>query len=146
MKETWTLKELYQTSCSQIPNEPGVYFIVAPSGMQIEFHPIAENTSAPCYEVEKLWTKYDACQNKEVLYIGKASGKKGLRQRIRQYMKYGWKEAVNHKGGRAIWQIEGAENLLLRYEVYTDADAREHQLLCEFVEQNGTLPLANWKK
>ena len=63
MKETWTLKELYQTSCSQIPNEPGVYYIVAPSGMQIEFHPISKNISAPCYEVEKLRTKYDACQN-----------------------------------------------------------------------------------
>ena len=57
MKETWTLKELYQTSCSQIPNEPGVYYIVAPSGMQIEFHPISKNISAPCYEVEKLRTK-----------------------------------------------------------------------------------------
>lgn len=61
-------------------------------------------------------------------------------------MKYGWNEAVNHKGGRAIWQIVNAQKLILAYKICEDADAVEHRLLCEFEAENNTLPLANWKK
>lgn len=60
-------------------------------------------------------------------------------------MKYGWNEAVNHKGGRAIWQIEHAENRLLTYEACEEADVREHSLLKEFRDKYDTLPLANWR-
>ena len=84
-------------------------------------------------------------KEKKLLNIGKASGKKGLCQRIRQYVKYGWNEAVNHKGGRAIWQIVNAEQLFLSYEICEDAVNREHELLCKFQEQNHVLPLANWR-
>lgn len=49
-----------------------------------------------------------------------ANGKKGLRQRLKQYVNYGWNHAANHKGGRAVWQIEDAEFLLLAYEECVD--------------------------
>lgn len=143
--KVWTLKELYHTLCEEIPEKPGIYFVLVPQGMGIRFRPTAVNRHAPFYGEDVLRDKYRKCGNKTVLYIGKASGEKGLRQRLRQYMKYGWNEAVNHKGGRAIWQIEHAENLLLTYEVCEEADAREHSLLKEFRDKYDTLPLANWR-
>lgn len=140
-----SLKDLYDTSCAEIPDQTGVYFVLVPQGMDIRFRSTAVNCHAPFYGENILRDKYRKCGNKTVLYIGKASGKKGLRQRLRQYMKYGWNEAVNHKGGRAIWQIEHAENLVLSYEVCAEADEREHSLLKEFRKKYNTLPLANWR-
>lgn len=142
---SWTLQTLHDTACAEIPEQPGLYFIYVPQSMSIRFQPTADNHHAPFYDVAVLQEKYHNCGNPAVLYIGKASGKKGLRQRLRQYMKYGWNEAVNHKGGRAIWQVEHAKCLLLTCQVCPDADAREHQLLKEFRQKYRTLPLANWK-
>ena len=145
MGVTWTLEMLHDTECADIPDQPGIYFVCVPQGMDIQFQPTAPNQHAPLYGKNILQEKYRRCGNKTVLYIGKASGKRGLRQRLRQYIKYGWDEAVNHKGGRAIWQVEHAERLMLTYEVCIDADAREHRLLNNFRDQYGTLPLANWR-
>lgn len=141
----YTPKDLYDTSCAEIPDKTGVYFVLVPQGMDIRFRPTAVNRHAPFYGEDVLLEKYRKCGNKTIPYIGKASGKKGLHQRLRQYMKYGWNEAVNHKGGRAIWQIEHAENLLLTYEACEEADVREHSLLKEFRDKYDTLPLANWR-
>lgn len=139
------LSTLYSSDCQNIPDEPGVYWVLAPDGFPIRFNETSSNHSAPFYSVDKLMKKYSACKEREVLYIGKAKGKKGLRQRIRQYIKYGWNEGKNHKGGRAIWQIENAGMLLLTYEVCSDCEAREHQLLRAYQAANGCYPLANWR-
>ena len=139
------LHELHNSNCSVIPDKPGIYFVLAPKDMEIRFLPTAKNMHASFYDVNVLQEKYAQCTDKQTLYIGKASGQKGLKQRLRQYMRYGWNEAVNHKGGRAIWQIEGAENLLLSYEICQDADAKEHALLADYKRNNGCYPLANWR-
>ena len=69
----------------------------------------------------------------------------GLRQRVLQYVKYGWGTAVNHKGGRAIWQVKDYPLLLLEYEVCENCEQREHELLADYKKENGTYPLANWR-
>lgn len=140
-----TLETLHSFECRGVPDEPGVYWIFAPEGLPIQFEPTAPNCAAPLYPIKELSTKYATCRNKQVLYIGKAGGKRGLRQRLKQYMKYGWNEAVNHKGGRAIWQIQNAGMLLLTYELCSDCAAREHQLLRDYHATNGSYPLANWR-
>jgi hypothetical protein len=140
-----TLETLYESDCSGIPQEPGVYRIVAPSELTIQFANAAQNSAFPVYPAGQLANKYQFCQDKRTLYIGKANGKGGLQQRIRQYMKYGWNEAVNHKGGRAIWQIRDSAMLLLEYECCVNCEKREHFLLQKFREENGTYPLANWR-
>lgn len=141
----WTLKTLYETSCRDIPCVSGVYFIWLPDGMEVQFTDKILNHQAPPYPIEVLCDKYSKSKDKRLLYIGKASGRKGLSRRIRQYVKYGWNEATNHKGGRAVWQIVHAEQLVLTYETCEDADSAEHELLCRFREQNHVLPLANWR-
>lgn len=140
-----TLETLYRSSCQGIPDVPGVYWVLTPEGFPIRFEPTSPNPAAPFYSVDLLAQKYASCKDKQVLYIGKASGKKGLRQRLKQYMKYGWGETVNHKGGRAIWQIQNAGMLLLAYEPCSDCVAREHQLLHDYRTANGCYPLANWR-
>ena len=140
-----TLQSLYCCECENIPEKAGVYWVLRPAGMPIRFTEQIYNRSAPLYSAELLSNKYLHCQNQEVLYIGKADGKKGLRQRLKQYMNYGWNNATNHKGGRAIWQIEDAGLLLLAYEECEDARAREKQLLSDYKAENGCYPLANWR-
>lgn len=140
-----TLDTLYRNECRGIPDEPGVYWVLAPDGVPIRFKPAAPNHAAPLYPVDLLTQKYAGCRDKQVLYIGKAGGKKGLRQRLQQYMKYGRNEAINHKGGRAIWQIQNTGMLLLTYTPCPDCVMREHQLLRDYKAVNGCYPLANWR-
>jgi hypothetical protein len=140
-----TLKNLYSCRCGNVPETPGVYWVLVPEGLVVRFTDHTYNPTVPCYPPEALLEKYMSCSDRETLYIGKADGRKGLRQRLKQYMKCGWGKATNHKGGRAVWQIEDAGLLLLAYEECEDASAREKQLLAEYKETNGTYPLANWR-
>lgn len=140
-----TLETLFRLDCENIPENRGIYTVLAPEGMNIRFVDKVINTASLPYPRLLLEEKYESCEDKQVIYIGKASGKKGLRQRIRQYMKYGWNLGTNHRGGRAIWQIEDYEMLLLTYEPCPDCELREHQLLTEFRAKNSCYPLANWR-
>lgn len=140
-----TLQTLYCCGCDCIPDVPGVYRVLLPEGMPVRFTERTYNHSARLYPVETLSSKYEKCKDQEILYIGKADGKKGLRQRLKQYMNFGWDKATNHKGGRAIWQIKDAGLLLLTYEECEDAAAREKQLLADYKVRNGSYPLANWR-
>lgn len=140
-----TLDTLYQLNCGNVPREKGVYRVLLPDQMEVVFSDQCQNQAAPIYPVEKLMDKYSRCKEREVLYIGKANGRNGLQQRLRQYMKYGWNESANHKGGRAIWQIENFGLLLLEYEPCGNCEQREHELLRSYKEKNGCYPLANWR-
>ena len=141
-----TLQTLYCEDCQSIPNDSGVYQILVPSGMSIRFTEQQYNHFAPLYTAEKLADKYAQCTDKEILYIGKAAGRNGLRQRLRQYMKYGWGNGKNHRGGRAIWQVEDAGMLLLTYETCDNASEKERQMIEAYKEKNNCFPVANWRK
>lgn len=140
-----TLQTLYRCGCDCIPEVSGVYWVLRPEGMTIRFTEHTYNHSTKLYPVEKLSRKYKDCKDQEILYIGKADGKKGLRRRLKQYMNYGWDQATNHKGGRAIWQIEDVGLLLLAFEECENAATREKQLLTDYKAKNGSYPLANWR-
>ncbi len=141
-----TLKTLCMKGCHSIPNVAGVYQILVPKGMNVRFLDKSYNSVIPSYDAEQLAEKYLKCVDKEILYIGKAEGKNGLRQRLFQYVKSGWYSGKNHRGGRAIWQVEDAGLLLVIYETCDNAAALERQLLDEYKERNGCLPLANWRR
>ena len=128
-----------------IPDKPGIYRVIVPEELPVSFSAEVLNSAAPAYPVDKLLKKYAQCIDKSIVYIGKANGRRGLRQRILQYMNYGCNKTSNHKGGRAIWQIEKYPLLLLAYEPCEDCEQREHQLLTDYKQQNGTYPLANWR-
>lgn len=140
-----TLAELHQTKCGSLPCQPGIYRVLVPEKLPISFIEGSDNLRAKGYPAAILEQKYGQCTGKTVLYIGKANGRGGLRQRVLQYVKYGWGTAVNHKGGRAIWQVKDYPLLLLEYEVCENCEQREHELLAAYKKENGTYPLANWR-
>lgn len=141
-----TLASLLHSNCEIIPNRPGIYKVIVPEELPVSFSAEVLNSAAPAYAVDKLAKKYACCIDKSIIYIGKANGRNGLRQRIQQYMNYGRNISSNHKGGRAIWQIENYPLLLLTYEPCEDCEQREHQLLADYKQQNGVYPLANWRR
>lgn len=140
-----TLEELHHTNCHALPCRPGIYRVLVPEKVPVSFIEFPRNSSTESYPSALLEQKYNQCADKSVLYIGKANGRDGLRQRVQQYIKYGWNTAANHKGGRAVWQVENFPILLLEYEVCEDCEQREHELLAAFKRENGVYPLANWR-
>lgn len=140
-----TLATLLHSKCEMIPDQPGIYRVIVPEELTVSFSAESLNSAVPAYPVDKLAKKYARCTDKSIVYIGKANGRSGLRQRILQYMNYGCNKTANHKGGRAIWQIENYPLLLLAYEPCEDCEQREHQLLADYEKRNGVYPLANWR-
>lgn len=140
-----TLASLFHSNCEIIPDKPGIYQVIVPEELIVFFSAEVLNSTAPAYPVDKLSEKYARCIDKSIVYIGKANGRNGLKQRIQQYMNYGRNTASNHKGGRAIWQIENYPLLLLVYEPCENCEQREHQLLTDYKQRNGVYPLANWR-
>ena len=69
----------------------------------------------------------------------------GLRQRIRQYLLYGFGGGNDHRGGRAIFQIEGFRELVCEWEEIEDCKAAEHRLLEAFNAKYSVYPVANWR-
>lgn len=140
-----TLETLFRNNCECIPTASGIYRIIIPDGLSTSFFNNPKMDSKYNYNNVLLSEKYLA-NNSNLLYIGKASGKSGLRQRIRQYMNVGFGTAKNHMGGRAIWQMENAALFLLEYEVCYNCSQREHELLAKFHSCHGNYPLANWRR
>lgn len=146
-----TLAELWDDFCKHEPcrkshlvsPRKGIYCIRVPLGMEINFKDTIDNHSGDAYRVEDLESKR---VSSDILYIGKASGKRGLFQRLRQYMRYGFGTGGNHRGGRAIFQVEGYENLICRWCVCENCEDKERLLLENFKRKYGTYPVANWRK
>ncbi|WP_368293734.1 hypothetical protein [Dehalobacter sp. TBBPA1] len=144
-----TIEQFYNSRCAIIPNEIGVYIVVAPESFIVEF--INQTTAINeyheknlLYPAEDLKMKFSETDHK-ILYIGKAGGEiNRLRQRIKQYVRYGYHEVENHRGGRAIWQIKNNRKLLLGYFVCNNPETIERELLSEYYNKNGTYPVANW--
>ena len=72
-----------------------------------------------------------------------------LRKRIGQYIRFGSGEPVGHWGGRYIWQLEDADNLLFCWRAVKeseDAEEFESELIADFnVQYGGFRPFANLK-
>ena len=145
-----TIASLYINGYKEIPIEKGIYIVRKPIDFAIEF---MDKTAAIThfksknllYSAKMLDDKYSRLQDKNILYIGKAGCKKGLRQRIRQYVKYGYSKGKIHRGGRAIWQISNCKNLTIEFYSCADCETEEKKLLENYKSANGDLPLANWR-
>lgn len=141
----FTIAELYTSSCSEVSTENGIYAVIAPEDFEVRF---TDTTTALAwfrgksllYPKELLVQKYSALQQNRLLYIGKAQRKKGLQKRILEYVKYGFGETNNHRGGRAIWQIKNAEKLMLGYRVTPTPESMETKLLLQYKSKFGEYP------
>ncbi|MBS3937977.1 MAG: hypothetical protein KGZ50_05355 [Peptococcaceae bacterium] len=149
--EQWsTVVALYNSNCAHVPVEKGVYFVVVPKDFEVQF---SAKTAAIeehgghllLYPAEELARRFQA-SDKKILYIGKASGENNrLRQRLSQLVRYAYGEGHNHLGGRALWQICNAHQLLIGYLSCEQSQQVEANLLHEYVNRFGILPVANWQ-
>ena len=136
------IAELRGTGFSAVPEEPGTYCVLLPAGMQVRF--LARNPGGrfkdrdPTLSQAELQAEW--VEGASVLYIGTSSN---LRRRIRQFLAFGAGRRVGHWGGRLIWQIAGAEQLLLAWATSAEHQGAEDRLLADFETAFGRLPLAN---
>lgn len=127
-----------------MPECGGVYIVVRESDNAPEF--LAEGTGGffkgknPNVSIEELKANYVA--DSEVVYIGKATS---LRKRVGQLLRFGAGSAIGHWGGRYLWQLADADNLLIAWKPTPECDPRseEVRMLEDFVSFHGRLPFAN---
>ncbi len=138
-------EKLMDSGCSSITTDSGVYIVFIPIGLGVN---INDETTAISmhkgrnllYDKQMLESKIN--RNSRILYIGKANN---LRNRIRQYVRYGYGLCDNHRGGRAIWQLNNNKSLLIGYTKYRNPRGIEIELLLEYEKIHNTLPFANFK-
>lgn len=154
----YTFEELHNGALDNIPSTSGVYYVLVPDNFVLR---VKEDTDGfkltskgepSTFDVEKLSRKLlhygkSLPYRSNVVYIGKA---KDLHRRIEQYVGYRYNipNLFPHDGGRAIWQLENNEKLIVRIqECKEDEDCRdlEHKLLCEYKNKHASYPFANWK-
>lgn len=145
----FTIKQIYEDGFEIIPYSAGIYVVFKPENMNINFLPLSTAINKykeenMLYDVNILNSKYEK-SDKLILYIGKAGGKNKLRKRIKQLVRYGYNEVNNHRGGRAIWQIEDNKNLLIGYKMCNYPELTEKNLLLDYCAKNNVLPVGNWK-
>jgi hypothetical protein len=78
-----------------------------------------------------------------VLYIGATND---LGRRVREFTQFGDGRGDRHYGGRMLWQLEDAEDLLFAWHPITWSEtprAYKIRLIGRFVALHGTLPFAN---
>jgi hypothetical protein len=96
----------------------------------------SQNPTVPIPTLTEKWV--DGCC---VLYIGKATN---LSRRLHQYRDFGLGKPVAHWGGRYIWQLADARQLLVCWKpTLTDLRDDEKALLARFRDGYGRLPFAN---
>ena len=139
-----TVSFLRESACHQVPEVPGVYLVIRPQPQPPIFldhstggHFKGREPTVPIQELQQAWVNGSI-----VIYVGKATV---LRKRLRSYMRFGYGEPVPHHGGRYIWQLADAANLLVCWAETPDENPRqmEHRLIQEFRARYGKRPFAN---
>lgn len=108
-----------------------------------------ERSSAGAYTQEATVPRSTLTANwvpgASVLYIDQAEAGR-LRKRLREFVRFGRGHRARHFGGRLIWQLDGAEKLLLAWrELDSDEDsqAEKRRLVADFRTAYGRPPFAN---
>jgi hypothetical protein len=138
---------------ASVPTDPGVYVIIRPSDEPPSFldvspagHYKGKDPTVPVPELQQLWVP-----DTRIVYMGKANhgsrGKRGLRQRLDEYRRFGAGEPAAHSGGRRIWQLADYKDLLVGWRVTDDSDAAriETEMIAQFRAHHGLRPFANMR-
>ena len=93
--------------------------------------------------LDKKWVDYTI-----VIYIGKAGGKDEkttLRTRLKKYIEFGQGKNVSHHGGRYVWQLANAQDLVVCWKRLYDEEPRgvEKSLIAVFEGVYSKIPFAN---
>ena len=110
-----SVEALYTDRYRDVPKGCGVYIVVRDGLASARFSPHSKagwfkglDPSYPPEIVKRAWVP-----KARIVYVGKAAGKKGLRQRVRHLIDFGFGKAVGHRGGRLLWHLGGHRKLKL---------------------------------
>ena len=123
----------------ELPKTHGIYAVVRPGSTKRAFTSTSLAEGKP-YEVETLVGRW--VEDSPILYIGKADpAKGGIHSRVKQYARRG----SSHTGGRAIWQLADANELLVGWAPTDEELGRtvEQRWIARFEETFGRKPFAN---
>lgn len=140
-------------SCNVIPDVKGVYVVLRLSEDAPHFLTVGTGGffkgKCPNVAVDEL--KSNWVNDTHIVYIGKAGdpGRSAtLRSRIRQYINFGMGKNVGHYGGRYIWQLSDASELVFAWKQLPDGypSAVESQMIADFKLNHKLMrPFANLK-
>jgi len=134
---------------SVVPVLPGVYVVLRE---QLDSAKFLERSGGGWFKNHDPSVAIEALEKKwivdaHVLYVGKADagkrGRRGIRVRLDEYLRFGRGEPIGHWGGRYLWQLSEADELLVCWKTCADPLGEEARLLNVFREEYGSLPYAN---
>lgn len=142
------ISDMIKDNCSMVPARPGIYIIFSSNRDKPTFCNSFKAFSAdpvPARDIgilEKNWI-----EDTGIIYIGKA---RNLKNRLQAYMKWGQgkRGALGHKGGRDIWQLKNAGDMLVAWHVEESEapEAVEKELLGAFKKEFQKYPFANHRQ
>ena len=127
-----TIREL-MSSCREIPKLMGVYVV------------LREKNNRPTIMDKRPFD----CQEDKYPSYSKAGGfgqKTELHKRLSTYIRFGKGKKAAHGGGRSIWQLADAQELIVCWRVLTDEEpcCVESKMIADFCKKhNGKRPFAN---
>lgn len=125
-----------------VPQGHGVYVVLRPDAQRphtlLEENPV-RRARLRKYTLDDLNRRWVA--GTPIVYIGKAMGQEGLRDRLKPFSK----KSSSHSGGRAIWQLQEADLLFVCWKEtpYHRDDRVEDDFIDEFKAVYGLIPFAN---
>lgn len=130
-----------------LPPRHGVYVVVREPGQRPAF--LIESVGGP-HKHKVLTVGVDELQQAwrdgaEVVYVGKAGGARGLKDRLWAYARQGRGHSAGHAGGRFLWQLPESGKLLVGWREIDDVSEVEEALLALHFERFGRRPFANMK-
>jgi hypothetical protein len=140
-----TFDELREAWLDFVPKTGGVYVVLRQSDQPPTY--LAESPGGrfkgkdPTVAQSVLAAKWvDECR---VVYLGKGDN---LQRRLREYARFGAGSPVGHWGGRYIWQLSDAADLVVAWKRCDEGQAAaqvEREMVARFKERYGCLPFAN---
>jgi len=147
-----SIADLRSSKLESVPNDPGVYVVLReaedfPKFIQHSTGGIFDKRepTVPIDKLEKAWIT-----ETNIMYIGKTGkidGERGIKKRLNEYLDFGAGKSVGHYGGRYIWQLEDANDLIICWLPVIDEDPFkvENHMLNDFESKYDRLPFANIK-
>lgn len=127
---------------STIPTQSGVYVSLRLSNDKPKFcevstggHYEGKDPKKPIAKLQKKWV-----EDSVIMYIGESCN---LQERISLYLEFSQGKAVRHWGGRYVWQLEDADELVVCWKVCKNAENKKYEMLTDFKAEHGALPFAN---
>jgi len=124
-----------------LPPRRGVYVVLRESVQRPAFMETNVITRRRSYAVDRLEAKW--LDGQTIVYVGMADPVDGLYGRLGDFSK----QSSSHTGGRALWQLVDAKDLVVAWVETPDhvAELVEKSYLRAFKAQFGQYPFANWR-